>query len=221
MGFAKLTAVVDKLNEKGLRAQRGYPAQRMPDPITTVAAVNVECITPEQTRVVVQIFSPTSGPTCEAGAQIAMTALGELGAIYEVGGCGYDSKMGLYTCRVTGAWKTSSNCTVQVAGINQPYVVGVAVKRAVSRTRVADPETGQMVEECRDMGWNITIEEILPANALPEADVQEEFTLRVFRPTGHESYQKCRWAQISIQSVANGLRRLRIARTWEERTVTQ
>ncbi len=99
--------------------------------------------------------------------------------------------------------------------------MGVSVKRAVSRTRVAEGDTGQMVEECRDMGWNITIEEILPANALPDVDVQGEFTLRVFRPMGHETYQKCRWAQISIQSVANGLRRMRIARTWEERTVTQ
>lgn len=221
MGYTKLTAVVDKLNEKGLRAQRGYPAKLMPDLLTTVAAVNMDSITPENTRVVVRILSPTSGNACEAGAQMAMTAFSELGAIYEAEGCSYDSKMGLFTCRVVGAWKTSSNCTVQVAGVNQTYVVGVSVKRSVNRTRVADPETGQMVEECRDMGWNITLEEILPANSLPPADVDEEFTLRIFRPTGHESYQKCRWVQISIQSVANGLRRLRIARTWEERTVTQ
>lgn len=221
MGFSKLTAVVDKLNEKGLRAQRGYPAQKMPDLITTVAAVNLDAITPEQTRIAVRIFSPTSGPTCEAGAQIAAEALSELGALYAVEGCSYDGKMGLFTCRVTGTWTTSSNCTVQVAGLNQPYVVAVSVKRAVARTRVADPETGEMVEECRDMGWNITIEEILPANSLPETDVQGEFLVRIFRPSGYESYQKCKWAQISIQSVANGLRRLRIARTWEERTVTQ
>lgn len=221
MGLSKLTEVVDKLNEKGLRAQRGYPAKRMPDPLTTVATVHLAAMTPEKTQVAVRIFSPTSGQACEAGAQIAAAALSELGGIYQVDGCSFDTKMGLFTCCVTGSWTTSSNCAVQVAGVNQPYVTGVSVKRSVSRTRVTDPKSGEVTEECRDMGWNITLEEILPANALPEADLQEAFSLRVFRPEGQESYPNCKWVQISLQSVANGLRRVRIARTWEDRTISK
>ncbi len=221
MGFGKLTQVVDKLNESGLRTQRGYPAKLMPELGTTVAAVNIASITPQETRVAVRILSPTSGSTCEAGAKTAATALSELGAVYQVGECGYDSQMGLFTCCVTGIWKTTSNCTVQVNGVNVKNTVAVSVKRSVARTLVTDPETGTTAEECRDQGWNITIEEILPANTLPEVDLTDAFTVAIYRPGGYEQYKNCKWVQISLQSVANGLRRLRIARTWEDRIVQE
>lgn len=219
MGFSKLNEVVQALEAGGLRAQRGFPVEVMPDLKGTVAAVQLESITPEQTKVAVYVLSPLGGRACEYGAQLAATALESNGAVYSVEACAFDKETGLFICRVIGTWNTSTDCVVRIENKNLEHLRSVSVKRSVSRELVLDWDTEEMVEECTDQGWNITMEELLPADSMPQADLQEEFTLYIFRTNGYERYNNCRWMQISLESVANGLLRTRVARTWEDRQV--
>lgn len=221
MGFGKLNDVVDILNENGLRAQRGYPIEVMPDISGPVASVHMESFTQEYTKVAVQVYSKKNGRDCELASEVTAVLLEELGAAYSVGRCTFDSKTGLFTCRIVGTWSTSTNCTVHVDDEILKHLVAVSVKRSVSREMVMDWANDEMVEECRDMGWNITIEELLPANSMPEEDIQDEFTVEIFRPKGSERFASCKWVMISLESVANGLRRVRVARTWEDRAVSE
>lgn len=219
MGFDKLNEVVAKLKTNGLRAQRGFPAEGMPQLNGTVAAVNLAAITPEQTQVAVQIFSSISGVECETFAQSVAETLVAMGAVYTAEKCDFDSRAGLFTCRVIGTWKANTDCLVRISGESLVYLTSVSVKRTISRTRVTDPVTEETVEECRDIGWNIALEEILPGSVMPDEDADSEFTVYIYRPNGYERFDKCKWVQISLETVANGLRRTRVARTWEDRQI--
>lgn len=219
MGFDKIAEAVTALNEAGLRAQRGYPAGKMPAITDAVAAVNVESVTPEQTKLAVQVFSATDGPGCEDAAKTAMQALSGIEASCTVAGCQWDSRAGVFSCLVTASWRERVACTVTVDGKDVPYAVDVTAKKQISRVQVTDPETEAVTEECRDLGWSITIRELLPPDYLPETEEKGEFTLYIFREGGRERYEKCQWIQILLENVPGGIRRTRVARTWDGRSL--
>ena len=219
MGFRKVTAVLEALRNEDVPADHSYPAEIMPALDHTVAAVHLDHMTPEMTRVAVHIFAPKKGQFCEICAERVVAVLKELGAQYQVGNCTFDKHSGCFTCCVLGTWTTTTAASVLVDGKKVTYLTEVSVKRSVSRSRVWDPMEEEMAEDCKDMGWNITIREMLPADSLPGADMNDEFMLVIHRTGGYERYNKCRWVQISLESVANGMLRTRVARTWDDRSV--
>lgn len=219
MGYERITQAVDALNGAGLRAQRGYPNGVMPNLTGPVAAVNVGMISAEQTKLLVQVYAAKDGITCEDSAQIASEALADIGALCTVENCRWDSRAGVFFCPVTAIWQEHADCTVMIGSKTLPYATGVTAKKHISRVQVTDPETGNTTEECRNLGWSVTIEEMLPADYMPASDAQSDFTVFIFRPAGTERYEKCQWIQILLENVPGGLRRTRIARTWEARAV--
>ena len=219
MGFRKVNAVIEALRNEDVSADHSYPEEIMPELDHTVAAVHLNRLTPEMTRVAIHIFSPRKGLRCEEAAARAVGALKGLGAQYQVDDCTFDSKSGCFTCCVLGTWTTNTTASVLVGEKKLNYLTEVSVKRSVSRSMVWDPLEGEMGEDCKDIGWNITIQEMLPADAMPEEDMDGEFMLVIHRTSGYERYNKCRWVQISLESVANGMMRTRVARTWEDRSV--
>lgn len=219
MGFDKIAEAVTALNEAGLRAQRGYPAGKMPAITGPVAAVNVESITPAQTKLAVRVFSATDGLNCEDAAQTAVQALSGIGASCAVAGCCWDTRAGVFFCLVEALWHERAACTVTVDSKDLPYALDVTAKKQISRVQVTDPETEAVTEECRDLGWSITIRELLPPEYLPETEEKGEFTLYIFRAGGRERYEKCQWVQILLENVPGGIQRTRVARTWNGRSL--
>lgn len=219
MGFDRIAQAVDALNEAGLRAQRGYPAAKQPEITGAVAAVNMQSVTPAQTQLAIQVFSAVDGPSCEDAAKTAMDILSQSGATCTADGCRWDSRAGLFSCMVTATWRVSAACTVKIGNVSVPYANGVTAKKHISRVQVTDPETGETKEEIRNLGWSVTLEELLPADYMPETDTANKFTIYIYRPGGTERYEECQWIQILLEDVPGGLRRTRVARTWENRGI--
>jgi hypothetical protein len=99
------------------------------------------------------------------------------------------------------------------------HAIGVTAKKHISRVQVTDPESGAIREENRNLGWSVTIVELLPKLQMPETERQETFTVYIQRPGGKERYEQCQWVQILLENVPGGLRRTRVARTWENRDI--
>lgn len=219
MGMDTVTETIRVLSDAKIRTRRGFPTEKMPQLTGPVAAVNVERITPEETVLAVRVFSAKDGSECEDTAWLAHKLLTALGALCTMGDCRYESKAGVFICTVTVVWPDRVECTVKAANKTLQYAVEVTAERELSRVMVQNAETGKMVEECRDMGWTITIEERLPADYLPESDTTDEFTIYIYRPGGSERYQKCQWLSILLENVPGGIRRRRVARTWDRRSL--
>lgn len=219
MGLTRVDDAVIELIGAEIPARRGYPGKMMPCLTETVAAVNVQRISQEETVLAVQVLSPQDGPTCEDTACEAMQALTDLGATCTMGECRYESKAGVFVCPVTATWKERPECTVKAEGKTLSYAVEVTVQRELSRVQVTDPDTGETAEECRDMGWSITIEELLPADYLPEKEGMDAFPIYIYRTGGSERYTGCQWLSVLLENVPGGIRRRRVARTWEARSL--
>ena len=219
MGMDRVTQTVQALSDANIRTRRGFPTERMPQLSEPMTAVQVQRMTPGETVLVVTVFSPKGGPDCEDTAWIVYGLLTELGATCTMGACRYESKAGVFACAVTVVWPERVDCTIKAAGKTLQYAVEFTVQREISRVMVLDTDSGQQVEECRDKGWTICIEELLPASYLPETDTTSEFTIYIYRPGGSERYQKCQWLSVLIENVPNGIRRKRVARTWENRSL--
>lgn len=219
MGFDRITEAVDALNAAGLRAQRGYPAGVMPCLTGPVAAVNVKTVSPEETKLAVQVFSAVDGPACEDAARLASETLTGIGAICTAEGCRWDNRAGVFSCLVVALWRERTDCRIVADGKTLSYAVAVSAKKHISSVQVTDAATGETVEERRDLGWSITVEELLPSDYMPETDTKEPFTVYIHRPGGSERYEKCQWVQSLLEDVPGGLRRVRMARTWEIRGI--
>lgn len=219
MGFARITEAVEALQAAGLRAGRGYTAGKMAALTGPVAAVNVHTVSAEQTVLLVNVYDMVEGPACEDAAKTAMEALEAIGGLCTVTGCQWDGRAGVFCCPVKAVWQEHADCTVTVGNLELVYATGVTVKKHISRVQVTDPESGETKEENRDLGWSVTIVEMLPKDYMPEKERQETFTVYIQRPGGKERYEQCQWVQILLEDVPGGLRRTRMARTWENRDI--
>lgn len=223
MGFDRIMETVSLLREAGIRTERGIPADTIPHLTGTVAAVSVEKLSPAETVAAVDVYSPAAsgGVICEDAAYAAVQALTRAGAQCTMTCCQFNGKAGVFCCRVLAVWQEKTECTVKVAGVTLEHVTSVTAKRSVKRAKVTDPETGETVEECTDLGWSVTIAELLPAEEMAQEDTADTFTIYVYRKAGWERYLQCQWVQILLEDTPAGLRRVRVARTWEERKLTE
>lgn len=98
MGIDRLTAVTEALRKAGIRTRRGFPVGKMPYLTEPVAAVGPEQAQLDSVMVKVWIYSPMvlGGEKCEDTAMLAAQTLVRMGARYEMMGCEFDGKMGLY-----------------------------------------------------------------------------------------------------------------------------
>lgn len=219
MGFARIKQAVEVLQAAGLQAGRGYRAGKMVTLTEPVAAVNVESLQPEKTVLAVRVYAMTEGTDCEDAAEKAMEALEAIGALCQMEGCRFDSRAGVFCCPVKALWQEHPDCKVTVGNQELVHAIGVTAKKHISRVQVTDPESGAIREENRNLGWSVTIVELLPKLQMPETERQETFTVYIQRPGGKERYEQCQWVQILLENVPGGLRRTRVARTWENRDI--
>ena len=102
MGIDRVTAVIEALRKAGMRAQRGFPAEKIPYLTESVAAVNLEQGQVGSNIVAVWIYTPMGlgGAACEEKAMQAAKTVTGMGGKYEFSGCGFDSRVGLFCMKV-------------------------------------------------------------------------------------------------------------------------
>lgn len=98
MGLECIEAAVAALQQAGIRAQRGYPAGKMPYLTEPVAGVYIREAQADSITVAARICAPMNrgGTACEDAAILAAQALEGIGGRYQIQSCGFDGKAGLF-----------------------------------------------------------------------------------------------------------------------------
>lgn len=230
----RIQQVVNALSAGGIRARRGYPEEKYFRPDSPVAAVYLEEARGESVTVAAQIFGGNASD-CEDCADLAWTLLTALEGECTVESCCYERQMGLYSMRVLIRWdpgedeqlevetgtepetEAEPSYTVALNGVQMPYVTAFSalfIGELYQSTETADASILYNAKV-----WALTVEELLPSEAALVADVEEPFTLSVARAGGTENYAQCRWDTIRRTETADGVRQVRVAKTWEDREV--
>lgn len=230
----KIQQVVDALSAGGIRAKRGYPEETYFCPTAPVAAVYLESAQDEKVTVAAQIFA-TRAADCEDCVDTVFGLLKSVGDVCIAESCKFDRQMGLFSLRVLLRWEPTE--TLDSVGESNPEL-GTAAPYTVylNETEMSYltsfsasfcgelyqnvSETGEKEILYTDQAWALSIGEMLPSNAVPEADIGETFTLSVVRGDIRETYSQCRWDTIRRTETAQGVRQWRLAKTWEPKTVT-
>ena len=103
MGLDIVTSVLEGLCGAGIRADRGFPAKKIPYLTGPVAAVYLKQMKRESVTVAVRIYSPMKlgGALCEEAAAQATQIMQALGAKYQISACKFDGTLGLFTIDIT------------------------------------------------------------------------------------------------------------------------
>ncbi len=223
MGISILELVLLRLREEGFAADVAYPGQKYPQISGTVAAVHIEKVDRANLTVTVEvsILCPAAmgGTACEVEALRATEALRWSGAVCIQNGCSYDgvsqvyvvSILATYTC-ITG----EDDCTIG-PGFSV-YVANIYQRNAVSfsetelRGEEADYAMGQAAPVGvipGNLGWEITLEELIPAGSPETAEPAGAFAVKVETDVKTEIYNHCRWTSIRREFTRQGLRRIR------------
>lgn len=208
----QLERVIGALNEAGLPARRGFPAEKMPHLTAPVARVSIRQITEDVTSLDVQIYAPLSlgGSACEDGAVGAARALAALGGQWQIGSCVFEGKSGTFQLpmQVSFARETPRLVQPQVE-LNGEVVDNVLdVSTGFRAAMMADGEsTGLIAGEKR---WTVTVEDLTDGaeNALTDG-----FTVDILRDGQRVRYSGCCWTKITTTAAAGGIRRVRVAAT--------
>ena len=213
MGRSVVTAVIEALNNAGIRASAAYPGQISPELTHTAAAVSLFQVNQQQrvTEVLVTIMCPVSmgGATCEAEALRVTEVLTNTGAscVQEI--CEFDSRRQLLTVPVyaafrggiwEAAWIPGGDLTVKL-GANELF----SATNFTSEQATEDP-TAAALSACP---WKFSIEEFFYPGYSEENPPQEPFDLTVTRTTRTETYKNCRFTAIKREAGPTGLRQIR------------
>lgn len=230
----KIQQVMSALNAGGIRARRGYPVDTYFRPESPVAAVYLESAQGETVTVAAQIFS-TKATDCEDQAAVAFGVLSPLATVCMAESCRFDRQMGLFSLRLLLRWEPAEVIVPEPEPEPEPEVVvpyqvringeilpcvtafSASFSRELYQNTSEDGET-QILSNAKV--WILTLEELIPPETEPEAETAESFTLAVTRGGGTETYSQCRWDSVRRTETLQGVRQVRIAKTWIDRTVS-
>ncbi len=234
MGHVRVEQALQALEDAGLRAGRGYPGGKMSALTGPVAALWLHKVTGDGATVAVEVFAPavTGGAACEDEALKAMAALKAAGAVCELSACAYDKSARCYCVRILAGWYVTGSpggdssssghlsCAVAVNGEPLPYLTGFTAKRVQKLEPLMDLCAGVGQVRTEAGYWELQMEELLPQGAAMPQQELYDFTVTVSRADGTETYTGCRISSMQRQEMPNGVKQVRIARTWAERSQT-
>lgn len=220
----KLAQVVETLTAGGIRARRGYPAEKYFFPETPVAAVNLHTADGDVLVIAAEIYAQRA-EDCENAAWQAMTLLTQLGTSCSAGGCQYQRMMGLYSQRVLIRWEGAEQTDGATLGFKLyrngtllPYVTGFSAVCKAELYQVTG-EDGSASVMRQSPVWEVTVEEQIPVSVAPQVDPDGEFTLEINRQGGGEVFPKCQWDSVKRMETQRGVHQVRVAKTWANRVV--
>lgn len=212
---------VDALRSAGIRADRGFPGDRIKAITGPVAAVTVEQSDQKKIVLAVTVYSPGNqgGRACEELAQTVAEVLRQKRGRCQVGSCRFDTESGLFSVKVTAVWLESLHNAVQIDDVTLAYATEFSAVQTRQVQQVTDPETGEKSVVNEEVIWTVAIEEVLPFREVMVVDHKASFTLRVKHENCTEIYPECYWLSITLEEGDGGLIRKRIARSWTERMI--
>ena len=89
MGYQWINETIQALQQAGIRAQRGFPVEKIPYLTTSVAGVSVDLVQAGMITLAVRIYTPLKqgGAVCEETAALAAETLIPLGADCQISRC--------------------------------------------------------------------------------------------------------------------------------------
>lgn len=217
----RVTMVMAALNGGGVRTRRGFPNEKYIRPESPVATVNVDSAEGEDIVVAAEVFA-VRAEDCENTADRAVDALEAAGYSCSTNGCRFNEKMGLFSMRILVRRLPDSEllCAIYLDEAVVTHVKAFSASSVAELYRHTSEEgTTEILRD--EKVWTLTLEQMLPADALPEADSQNSFTLTVQHAGGSEVYTDCRWESVSREETVEGIRLTRVAKSWEDRTVSE
>lgn len=218
MGKSIVTQVIDALTAAGIRAERGFPGQKMPALTAPGAAVSLEALDQDAGTVTVQtaVLCPAvlGGGVCEDTAVLVCRVLGALGARCVQGSCRHVSLTELLQVDVSAVFRGQegedgfSRLSVTAGGTTLPWAEEFRSWRSGDDTTALTSAV-----------WKFRLEERLPPDAAEGSAPAEPFTLVVTRDGGTETYSGCALTFCRQETTAAGLYRIRQG-TAQSRTVT-
>lgn len=203
MGNVILDRAVEKLNEAGIRAQRGYGAGAAIHPEDAVAAVNLAGADMRNRTVtaLVQILSPAAlgCANCEEKALAAGEILRQCGGKCSIDGCSFDGKTGLFCQKITAQF-ASEIPKILVGEVPYEHVL------AFTSWRTLDEE----VTDWSSAKWQFRLEEYIPMGEEESEEPLGSFTLVHVCENGTESYIGCTWTYQRRVWDATGVRQIRL-----------
>lgn len=225
MGLKWIEAALEALREAGIRAQRGFPAEKMNYLTEAVAGVSLQQARAESVTVAVWIYGPLGlgGPACENLAVQAAEKLAALGGQCSIGKCEFDGKAGLFFLPVQAVFSQTPaalGVEVRLNGVPVTGLVKVSTRyHSVMSDYTTDTGTGKSYYVATEKTWRIQVEDLLPNKTVPR-ELGDNFFIIIRRADGTEQYEGCFWESITTEPAGNGLRRVRVAITCSRPIIT-
>ncbi len=219
-----IESAVTALREAGIRVERGFLKGLQPTLTGPACVLRVHKCSREQTVLALDMYCPASmgAMACENAAAGAAEILRQQGGDCTLGECSYDSAVRLLTLRVLAAWNTPAGgitCRVSVDGTVLSGLTGFSARKTAQNVQISSIGARGITVRQESSCWDLTVEELLPAGQEDSALDQMGFVLRVIRDGCTEVYTHCWWQSIRRQETPQGVKQIRVARSWGERSV--
>lgn len=221
---------ITALKNAGIAARRGYASGIVPSLTEPLATVSVRKADATAMTLSVMIYAPVSqgGVVCENLALAAAETLRSIGGACELGSCSYSGKDGLFSIPILVKYSeveevvsvTAEQPTVVIDGTTVSDVVNVSTGFHSSVVKSKDAQTEQTGMVAAERRWTVTVEDLVRSSLSPQQTVVDNFTVTVSRSGETETYTGCCWEKITTEVTAAGTRRVRVAITCNEPTVS-
>lgn len=205
MGRVSIGDIVTALNDAGIPAEHGFPAEKMAAIAKPVAAVSLlgAALREQTMTVLVTILSPaeSGGAVCEDTALTVGEILSALDSDCTIGECQFDGKAGLFYTKIKADFLTE----IPKVKINDTLLEYV---EAFTCWRTVDEEAG--ITELSKALWNFRLEEFFPTGASENQDEEEPFVLMHISQNGSETYSDCKWTYHKRVWGSTGVRQIRL-----------
>lgn len=213
LGIEWIEKTVEALQQAGIRAQRGFPAGKMPYLTAPIAGVSVEQIKDGAMTVIVRVYAPTNqgGPVCEDTAVLVMQTLTQLQGQCSMGSCEFNGKTGLFCLPVHASFvqeDASPTVEVYINDVLVPNVISVSTEYQADLDRYVNTQLNAPYFSVSDNRWIVEVVDLIPYGEMPNY-ADDHFTLSIHYASGTHSYSGCFWQSVSAKPTAAGIRRVR------------
>lgn len=217
----KINQVIAALQAADIPVCRGYSGSKISAVVKPVTAVSLQEYTDRFLTLAVDALGPTEfdGSACENLAVNVAGVLTDIMATCTVGNCEFSGKTGLFSVRVLARWYRELGYAVDIDDETIPRVTACQAEKSVVRVPYVDSATGEVLTTVDRNVWTVTITDIWPLNIKLPEERTDAFSLFVMRPGGVEGYMQCVWEKITLEETPAGVRRTRVAKTYQDRVV--
>lgn len=213
MGTGWIVTVLQALQEAGIRAQRGFPAEKMPYLTGPVVGISLDQLEEDSITLSVRVYAPVSqgGPVCEDVAAQVLKVLNRLEAQCTVESGSFDGATGLFCVPVKAKYEklgSASKIMVYINKVQVPHLVSFSARYRCTYDRLKDLSTDRYYLSRQEYRWYLEIEDILEQGTMP-CGREEPYTVYIVHSSGTWSFLYCFVEELDVIPTPAGTRRIR------------